>query len=136
MTTSQLYSLLTADPASVLEHDRRIYQQQINRAVELAAACAAQRPVLLLAGPSGSGKTTTALLIERELDRRGVETHTLSMDNYFSPLSEREKELLQRNELDLMKKTERTDYSVRPRAEDAPARRGCAPAAPFSAAPH
>ena len=105
MTTSQLYSLLTADPASVLEHDRRIYQQQIDRAVELSAACAAQRPVLLLAGPSGSGKTTTALLIERELDRRGVETHTLSMDNYFSPLSEREKELLQRNELDLERPT-------------------------------
>ena len=105
MTTSQLYSLLTADPASVLEHDRRIYQQQIDRAVELAAACATQRPVLLLAGPSGSGKTTTALLIERELDRRGVETHTLSMDNYFSPLSEREKELLRRNELDLEKPT-------------------------------
>ena len=105
MTTSQLYSLLTADPVSVLEHDRRIYQQQIDRAVELAAANAAQRPVLLLAGPSGSGKTTTALLIERELDRRGVETHTLSMDNYFSPLSEREKELLQRNELDLERPT-------------------------------
>ena len=105
MTTSQLYSLLTADPASVLEHDRRIYQQQIDRVAEFAAANAAQRPVLLLAGPSGSGKTTTALLIERELDRRGVETHTLSMDNYFSPLSEREKELLQRNELDLERPT-------------------------------
>ena len=41
-------------------------------------------------GPSGSGKTTTALLIERELDRRGMETHTLSMDDYFCPLTERE----------------------------------------------
>ena len=105
MTTSQLDSLLTADPAAVLEHDRILYQQQIDRVAEFAAANAAQRPVLLLAGPSGSGKTTTALLIERELDRRGVETHTLSMDNYFSPLSEREKELLQRNELDLEKPT-------------------------------
>ena len=105
MTTSQLYSLLTADPASVLEHDRRIYQQQIDRVAEFAAANAAQRPVLLLAGPSGSGKTTPALLLERELDRRGGETHTLSMDNYFSPLSEREKELLQRNELDLERPT-------------------------------
>ena len=105
MTTSQLDSLLTADPAAVLEHDRILYQQQIDRVAEFAAANAAQRPVLLLAGPSGSGKTTTALLIERELDRRGVETHTLSMDNYFSPLSEREKELLQRNELDLERPT-------------------------------
>ena len=49
----------------------------------------------------GFGKTTTALLIERELDRRGMETHTLSMDDYFCPLTERELELFSRNELDL-----------------------------------
>ena len=39
--------------------------------------------IILLAGPSGSGKTTTALNIERELDRIGLETHTISMDDYY-----------------------------------------------------
>ena len=85
MTTDQLSALLAQDPAAVLEHDRRLYEQQIVRAADLIAAHAQERPAVLLAGPSGSGKTTTALLIERELDRRGMETHTLSMDDYFCP---------------------------------------------------
>ena len=105
MTTDQLRSLLTADPSAVLESDRRFYFKQIAQAAELIAANARQRPVVLLAGPSGSGKTTTALLIERELDRKGMETHTLCMDDYFLPLTEREIELLHRNELDLEKPT-------------------------------
>lgn len=105
MTTDQLRSLLTADPSAVLESDRRFYFKQIAQAAELIAANARLRPVVLLAGPSGSGKTTTALLIERELDRKGMETHTLCMDDYFLPLTEREIELLHRNELDLEKPT-------------------------------
>lgn len=105
MTTDQLTALLTVDPAAVLESDRRHYHKQIDQAAEVIAANAVKRPVILLAGPSGSGKTTTALLIERELERRGLETHTLSMDDYFCPLTEQELELLSRNELDLEKPT-------------------------------
>ena len=44
-------------------------------------------PIVLLSGPSGSGKTTTAMKIEEELERRGVQTHTISMDNYFKTLN-------------------------------------------------
>lgn len=44
------------------------------------------RPVILLSGPSGSGKTTTALKLEAILDSLGLETHMISMDNYFTPL--------------------------------------------------
>ena len=105
MTTDRLSSLLAADPAAVLESDRTIYHKQIDRAADLIAANAAQRPVVLLAGPSGSGKTTTALLIERELDRRGMETHMLCMDDYFCPLTPEELELLHKNELDMEKPT-------------------------------
>ena len=42
-----------------------------------------ESPIVLLSGPSGSGKTTTAMKVERELERRGVNAHTVSMDNYF-----------------------------------------------------
>ena len=105
MTTDQLSALLAADPAAVIESDRRHYFKQIHQAAEIIAANAAQRPVILLAGPSGSGKTTTALLIERELDRCGMETHTLQMDDYFCPLTERELELLRENRIDLEKPT-------------------------------
>ena len=44
-------------------------------------------PIVLLSGPSGSGKTTTALKLEQELERRGVQTHTISMDNYFKTMN-------------------------------------------------
>lgn len=105
MTTDQLTALLTADPAAVIESDRRFYYKQIMQTVDIISANASKRPVILLSGPSGSGKTTSALLIERELDRRGMETHTLSMDEYFSPLTAEEKELLRQNKLDLEKPT-------------------------------
>ena len=41
---------------------------------------------MLLSGPSGSGKTTTAMKIAEELQRRGVNTHAVAMDNYFKSL--------------------------------------------------
>lgn len=62
---------------------------------------AAERPVILLAGPSGSGKTTTAFLLERFLDRWGVETHTISMDNFFSTMTPQQRELSAKGKLDL-----------------------------------
>ena len=44
-------------------------------------------PIVLLSGPSGSGKTTTALKLEEELERRGVSTHTVALDNYYVTLN-------------------------------------------------
>ena len=105
MTTDQIAALLGVDPRAVLDSDRKNYFDQIRQAAEIVAANREERPVVLLAGPSGSGKTTTALLIQRELNRMGLTTHTLQMDDYFCPLTEEELELLSRNELDLEKPT-------------------------------
>lgn len=60
-----------------------------------------KRPIILLSGPSGSGKTTTAHFLESFLDKMGVETHTLSMDNYFHSLLPEEKELAREGKIDL-----------------------------------
>lgn len=60
-----------------------------------------ERPVILLSGPSGSGKTTTAMYLERLLDARGCETHTLSLDNYFRSLTPAQQAAAQRGEFDL-----------------------------------
>lgn len=60
-----------------------------------------QKSVILLSGPSGSGKTTTALMLEKMLDEKGHQTHTISIDNYFSPLSEEEKSQLSTGKIDL-----------------------------------
>lgn len=63
------------------------YQQQLaSVAKQLSNECN-EKPIILLSGPSGSGKTTTALRIESILDSWGNETHTISMDNYFLPVS-------------------------------------------------
>ena len=58
-------------------------------------------PVVLLSGPSGSGKTTTAMRLEELLDAWGVETHTISLDNYFRELNDEELKLSKDGKLDL-----------------------------------
>jgi len=78
-----------ADTAGFLAECDAGYQKRVEKAADKIAARMAESPIVLLSGPSGSGKTTTALKIEEELERRGVETHTISMDNYFKTLDRR-----------------------------------------------
>ena len=77
------------------------YLYKLNTIVDDIEKNCHERPVILLAGPSGSGKTTTAMMIEKLLDERGHETHTISMDNYFCPLTEEEKRLSVLGKVDL-----------------------------------
>ncbi len=86
--------------AFIMETDDS-YRSRLREIADDIAAHRAERPIILLSGPSGSGKTTTAQMIEKILDDRGVETHTLSLDNYFSPLSDAEKQLFAQGKLDL-----------------------------------
>ncbi len=62
------------------------YQARVRQAAGTIRARMEESPVVLLSGPSGSGKTTTALKLEEELERMGVATHTISLDNYFKTL--------------------------------------------------
>lgn len=59
------------------------YQKKVEQAADLICKNMKLSPVVLLSGPSGSGKTTTAHKITAELQRRGVGTHTISLDDYF-----------------------------------------------------
>lgn len=65
-----------------------VYEKRIYDAAERIKSYADKRPIILLSGPSGAGKTTTALKLEELLDHEGIETHTISMDNYFIPLKD------------------------------------------------
>ena len=100
----QLHSInaqAAENPAVFIRHTN---QEYLNRLSEIADDIELHRektPIILLSGPSGSGKTTSALMIEKILDSRGIETHTLSLDNYFSPLTEQEKKLFAEGKLDL-----------------------------------
>lgn len=59
-----------------------------------------EKGVILLAGPSGSGKTTSAHMLEAFLDKMGAETHTISMDNYFTPFTPEQKLLAAQGKID------------------------------------
>ena len=60
------------------------YDKQLRILADDICRHAKERPIVLIAGPSGSGKTTTACRVEQILDAAGFESHTLSMDNYYS----------------------------------------------------
>lgn len=89
------------DPQSCIHtSDERYYNQLLKIAADIHAN-KDQKPIILLSGPSGSGKTTTAYLLEQILDGWGDDTHTISMDNYFLPLSEEQQDLVMQGKIDL-----------------------------------
>ena len=77
------------------------YMYHLDKIVDSIAENKNEKPIILLSGPSGSGKTTTAFMIEKLLNEKGCPTHTLSMDNYFCPLTKEQKELAALGKMDL-----------------------------------
>lgn len=78
---------LREDPAGFVAECDGVYQKRLEAAADRILERMKESPIVLLSGPSGSGKTTTAQKLEQELERRGVQTHTVSMDNYFKTLN-------------------------------------------------
>lgn len=62
------------------------YAQRVSLAADKILSNLDRSPIVLLSGPSGSGKTTTAMKIAEELQRRGVNSRAVAMDNYFVTL--------------------------------------------------
>ncbi len=83
----------------VLEAEN-LYADQISRAAERIFRERREKPIVLISGPSGSGKTTTAGRMQRLLEDNGCCAHTISMDNYFLPLTEEEKKLAEHGQFD------------------------------------
>jgi uridine kinase len=63
---------LSTDPEAFVRHCDSVYWDKVIEAADMIEAHLPISPIVLLSGPSGSGKTTTALKLERELDRRGI----------------------------------------------------------------
>lgn len=101
ISTAEITRQTREDLQGFIQTSRRQYLDQIEKTAAYLFEHREDMPIVLLSGPSGSGKTTSALLLEQQLEKWGLETHTLSMDNYFSPLSEEEKQLLAEHKLDL-----------------------------------
>ena len=72
-----------SDPRAFMEEGDAQYAAKVETAAEKILAHRSRSPIVLLSGPSGSGKTTTAMKIAEALERHGVGTHYVAMDDYF-----------------------------------------------------
>lgn len=100
MTLTDINQAMTASEDAMAQADQA-FLEELEKVADAIRKTAVERPVILLAGPSGSGKTTTAFLLERFLDNWGTETHTISMDNFFSTMTPQQQEMAAKGKLDL-----------------------------------
>ena len=77
-----------SDPKEFCEECEAEYNGKVKKAAEKIAENLLVSPIVLLSGPSGSGKTTTARKICEQLNDRGINTHYVSMDDYFKTVGE------------------------------------------------
>ena len=72
-----------ADPRALIEEADARYASLVEQAAEKIAENRKNSPIVLLSGPSGSGKTTTAMKIAEALEKKGIGSHYVGMDDYF-----------------------------------------------------
>jgi uridine kinase len=80
----EINEAVRSDPAAFVAECEANHAQKIQDAAQRIADHRSESHIILLSGPSGSGKTTTAMKIEEHLEKAGIVTHTVSMDNYFN----------------------------------------------------
>ena len=73
-----------ADPRGLIEEADASYAALVEQAAEKIAENRKNSPIVLLSGPSGSGKTTTAMKIAEALEKKGIGSHYVGMDDYFN----------------------------------------------------
>lgn len=77
-----------SDPAEFMAESDAQYRKKVAETADRILQNKKNSPIVLLSGPSGSGKTTTSMKIAEELNRRGVGTHYVAMDDYFKTINE------------------------------------------------
>ena len=83
---TRLNEAVRSDPGAFARECDADFANKVENAASRIAEHRRESRVILLSGPSGSGKTTTALKIEERLRNMGIETHTISMDDYFKTM--------------------------------------------------
>lgn len=101
VSITTINNALRQDAAAYVKQIEQQFDWQLERIVADIVATHRERPVILVSGPSGSGKTTTARILAKKLQERGLTSHTLSMDNYFRPLSAEQLVMVENGTLDL-----------------------------------
>ena len=83
---TELNNAVRSDPKGFAEACDAAFAKKVEDAARKIADRRKESHIILLSGPSGSGKTTTAMKIEEQLEKMGIQTHTISMDNYFNTI--------------------------------------------------
>ncbi|MBQ6845763.1 MAG: nucleoside kinase [Oscillospiraceae bacterium] len=79
----EVNSRILLDPKAFVEECESSYAKSVMTATKKIAEKSGESCVVLLSGPSGSGKTTTALKLKNALEKKGIMTHSVSLDDYF-----------------------------------------------------
>ena len=80
---SEINFKTVSDPAGFMAACDERYNTLVREAADRILANRSRSPIVLLSGPSGSGKTTSSMKIAEELNKRGIGTHYVGMDDYF-----------------------------------------------------
>ncbi len=83
LTVEEINRRATADPAGFVQEGCDRYRSEVKKAADWLAAEDSDRKLIMLSGPSAAGKTTTAGLLKRYLGEQGVETHIVSLDDFY-----------------------------------------------------
>ena len=75
-----------ADPVGFMKEGDEAYLAKVEKAADLILENKKKSLIVLLSGPSGSGKTTTSMKIAEALERRGIQSHYVAMDDYFNTI--------------------------------------------------
>ena len=98
---SELNFRTVSDPKGFMEEADARYHSRVEAAAELILNNRSRSPIVLLSGPSGSGKTTTAMKIAQALEKRGVKSHYVAMDDYFKTVDRETAPRTPEGEIDL-----------------------------------
>ena len=75
-----------SDPAEFMREADEQYLAKVEKAADLILENKKKSLIVLLSGPSGSGKTTTSMKIAEALEKRGIRSHYVAMDDYFNTI--------------------------------------------------
>ena len=85
---SEINMKTVSDPKGFCEECEAGYNKRIAKTVQMIKDNMENSRIVLVAGPSGSAKTTTAVKINEALNKNGIGTHYVSLDDYFNTVGE------------------------------------------------